>query len=76
MSAMRTALIETCPSLDESKIIMVIFSFVGQLVHLVHVKTMFKHGGDELNLPGFDMSETLDHIVKFSAAGIRAYSKG
>lgn len=76
MSAMRAALIRTCPSLDESKVLMVIFSLVGQLVHLIHIRTMFEQAGDNLDLPVLDMSETIEHIVKFSAAGIRAYSKG
>jgi AcrR family transcriptional regulator len=75
MNTMRAALIKTCPSLDESKILMVIFSLVGQLVHLVHLRAMFEQG-DDLDLPDLDMSETVEHIVKFSAAGIRSYSKG
>jgi len=73
ITAMRSALMKTCPDLDESKIMPVVFSLVGQLVHLVHVKTMFEHGGDDLSLPVFDSNEVIDHIVKFSAAGIRAY---
>ena len=73
ITAMNGALAKTCPNLDESKILPVVFSIVGQLVHLVHVKTMFEHGGDDLNLPPFDYHELIDHIVKFSAAGIRAY---
>ena len=73
ITAMNSALAKTCPDLDESKILPVIFSIVGQLVHLVHVKTMFEHGGNDLNLPAFDYHELIDHIVKFSAAGIRAY---
>ena len=73
ITAMNGALAKTCPNLDESKILPVVFSIVGQLVHLVHVKTMFEHGGDDLDLPPFDYHELLDHIVKFSAAGIRAY---
>jgi len=74
ISAMHSALMKTCPKLDESKILPVVFSVIGQLVHLVHVITMFEQGGDELNLPVFDSNEIIDHIVKFSAAGIRAYS--
>ena len=74
ITAMNSALAKTCPDLDESKILPVVFSVVGQLVHLVHVKTMFEHGGDDLNLPAFDYHELLDHIVEFSAAGIRAYT--
>ena len=76
INAIRAALMKTCPSLDESKVLMVIFSLVGQLVHLVHVRAMFEQCGDDLNLPVLDTSETVEHIVKFSAAGIRAYSKG
>jgi len=76
MNAMRGALIETCPGLDESKVLMVIFSLVGQLVHLVHIRAIFEQGGDDLGLPILDSSETVEHIVKFSAAGIRAYSEG
>ena len=74
ISAMHSALMKTCPDLDESKIMPVVFSVIGQLVHLVHVKTMFEQGGDKLNLPVFDSNEIIDHIVRFSAAGIRAYS--
>lgn len=76
MNSMRAALIRTCPSLDESKVLMVIFSLVGQLVHLVHVREMFIQGGDKLGLPILEMSEAIEHIVKFTAAGIRSYSKG
>jgi AcrR family transcriptional regulator len=74
ITAMHDALVKTCPDLDESKIMLVIFSFVGQLVHLVHVKTIFEHGGNDLSLPEFDINEIIDHIVKFSAAGICAYT--
>ena len=73
MTAMHKAIIKTCPDLDESKVLLVIFSVIGQLVHVVHVKTMFEQGGDNLGLPIFDSNEAIDHIVKFSAAGIRAY---
>jgi AcrR family transcriptional regulator len=76
MSAMRAALIRTCPSLDKSKVSMVIFSLIGQLVHLIHVKEMFLRGGDKLDLPVLEMSEAIEHVVIFSAAGIRSYSKG
>jgi AcrR family transcriptional regulator len=73
ITAMNSALAKTCPDLDESKILPVVFSIVGQLVHLVHVKTMFEHESYDLHIPPFDYHELIDHIVKFSAAGIRAY---
>ncbi len=74
ITAMHRALVKTCPDLDESKILLMVFSVVGQLVHLVHIKTMFEHGGDDLSMPIFDSDEAINHIVKFSAAGIRAYT--
>ena len=74
ITAMHSALVKTCPDLDESKIMPVVFSVIGQLVHLVHVKAMFEQGGDKLNLPAFDSDVIINHIVRFSAAGIRAYT--
>jgi len=74
MTAMHKAIMKTCPDLDESKVLLVIFSVIGQLVHVVHVKTMLEQGGDNFGLPIFDSNEAIDHIVKFSAAGIRAYT--
>ena len=76
INAMQAALMKTCPGLNDSKALMVIFSLVGQLVHLVHVRAMIERSGDDLGLPDLDTSETVEHIVEFSAAGIRAYSKG
>ena len=76
IEAMKGALIKTCPELDESKVLFVIFSFVGQLVHLIHLKTIFEQEDENLDLPVFDLNEAIDHIVKFSAAGMKAYSKG
>jgi AcrR family transcriptional regulator len=73
ITAISSALMRTCPNMDESKILLVVFSVIGQLVHLVHVKTMFEHCGNDLGLPAFDSNEVIEHIVKFSAAGISAY---
>jgi hypothetical protein len=68
--------VKTCPDLDESKIMLVIFSIVGQLVHLVHIREMLDQRGDDFKLPVLDSTEAINHIVEFSAAGIRAYSEG
>jgi len=74
INAMHEALLKTCPGLDESKILLMVFSIVGQLVHLVHVTTMLEQGGDDLDMPILDLDEAVNHIVKFSAAGIRDYT--
>jgi len=76
LTAMRAALMQTYPDLDESTVPLVAFSLIGQLVHVVHVRAMFEQEGDDLDLPVFDLAEVIDHIVKFSAAGIRAYAEG
>jgi len=75
LTAMKTALMKACPGLDESKVQFVVFSIIGQLVHVVHIKAMFEQC-DEAVLPIFDLAKAIDHVVKFSAAGIRAYSEG
>lgn len=75
MASMRKALMKICPGLDESKVPLVVFSFIGQLVHVIRIKAMFDEG-DNTGLPTFNLAEAAKHIVKFSAAGIRAYSGG
>ncbi len=74
MSAMHKALMKTCPGLDESKVPLVVLSIAGQLVEVAHIKAIFEQG-DEADLPMFDLTEVIEHIVKFSAAGIRAYAE-
>jgi len=74
MTAMQKALVKACPGLDESKVPLVVLSLTGQLTHIVHVKAILQEHG-EANLPIFDLAEAIDHIVTFSAAGIRVYAE-
>jgi AcrR family transcriptional regulator len=73
MTAMGTALVSICPSLDKNLIPHSLFSVVGQLIHLVRVKAMFEEVPNA-HFPTFDLAAGVDHIVRFSAAGIRAYA--
>ena len=75
MAVFSRALIKICPGLDETKTQLVIRSIVGQLLHTIQVQKIF---GDEMGKSTFvmDMNTIINHIVKFSAAGIRAYEKG
>jgi len=75
LNAMRSALVRICPGLDESKIPFVVISIVGQLLHLLHVKAIFQQI-DATALPKFDLAQAIDHVVKFSTAGIRTYVEG
>jgi AcrR family transcriptional regulator len=75
MTALQGALVKTCPGLEKSKAQLVILSVVGQLIQALHTKAMFEHT-DNPELPKFDLTELVNHVVKFSAAGIRAYAEG
>ena len=72
MGAMHQALVKVCPELEESKVPLVIFSIAGQLAHTAHLRSMMEHAeNDELGV--FDVGQYIEHVVAFSAAGIRAY---
>ncbi len=73
MGAVRGALLKACPGLDETKIPLIIVFLAGQLMHVVHIKAMFDQT-EMAEMPAFDLNEAVDNIVKFSAAGIRAYA--
>jgi len=73
LDAFREALREICPWLDKSDVPMVIFSVVGQLLmHTVCVKEMFE-GSSHPDLSKIDLEAIVNHVVEFSAAGIRGY---
>ncbi len=74
-NAMQNALAKIFPRLDKSKVPFLLFSIIGQLVHLIRVQTLFDQSCP-VQLPGFDLDEAVNHIVKFSAAGIQAYAVG
>lgn len=75
MKAFGEALQTICPWLDKEKTDYTILSVVGQLVHAVTAKEMFECF-DHPGLPRLELEELVDHVVKFSAAGIRAYQSG
>lgn len=69
---MQRVLSKACAGLDESKVPLVVFSLVGQLIHAIRIKPILKWADDETQVM-FDPARLIDHIVTFSAAGIRAY---
>jgi len=72
MVALQKALMQICPGLKEEEARLTILSIVGQLMHVIAAKTMFEQVGGP-QVPKLDLNEMVNHIVKFSAAGIRAY---
>ncbi len=71
LGAMQKALTKTCPGLQQSRIALIVSSIIGQLIHAVRIRTMFGQSNRD-GLLIFDLTEMIDHIIKFSAAGIRA----
>ncbi|OHB66511.1 MAG: hypothetical protein A2Y77_02260 [Planctomycetes bacterium RBG_13_62_9] len=72
MNAMNEALQKSCPWLEERQVQLVILSIVGQLMQAVIARGMFERGGHP-ELLQLDLAETVEHVVRFSAAGIRGY---
>jgi AcrR family transcriptional regulator len=74
MNALQQALMKICRGLDKEKAYLVILSLVGQLVHTTMAETMLEQDND-MRVPRFNLTEIIEHIVKFSSAGIQAYVK-
>jgi AcrR family transcriptional regulator len=75
MSRLTEALQAICPWLETAEARYVILSVVGQLIHAVAAKEMVDRS-EQADLPALDLGEFVEHIVKFSSAGIRAYANG
>ena len=75
IAAMEEAIAVICPNINEHDILMCILSLTGQLVHIMQAKVLFE-GAQGHSIASINIDESINHIVKFSAAGIRAYAKG
>jgi hypothetical protein len=62
------------PVLNRNKIELIMHSIIGQLVHAIRLQEMFNLDKDS-KLQSYDLQEIVEHIVEFSAAGIRAAAK-
>jgi AcrR family transcriptional regulator len=74
-TALAKALRRICPWLDGVSVHPIILSIVGQLVYTVCASRMFE-GSEDPELPPPDLATMIDHVVRFSAGGIRAYADG
>jgi len=71
LGALAQALDRACPGLDHRRRALCCHSLISQLVHVLQVQRMHERGRTG-GLTGFDLHETVSHIVHFTAAGIRA----
>jgi AcrR family transcriptional regulator len=75
LTAMEEAIAIICPNINKEDALMSVLSLTGQLVHIMQVKVLFE-GAQGHSIASINIDESISHIVKFSAAGIRAYAKG
>ena len=68
------ALKVVCPDLAQQDALLSIQSLAAQLARVATIQSLISDENIK-NSPLFDLELNLKHIVKFSAAGIRAYTK-
>ena len=69
---MKDALVQACPGLEDSAADLCVQSILGQLHQLTRTQAMFE-GPNHRNKPIVELSTGIEHIAKFSAAGVRHY---
>jgi len=74
LNALGKAMARVCPGLRQKETVMSIISVIGQLMHAIHLNEVFR-AGEDTGLPIPNLTEMVEHIVKFSTAGIRAMVK-
>lgn len=72
ISMMTEALIRICPGLSEEAAVMSVMSVVAQLIQIIRVNSFLEESIDHEKVPMFEVDAAVGHIVKFSAAGVRA----
>lgn len=73
-STLTDAMKKVCPKLDDKEILLSIESIVAQLVHVIMIQKFHtSHQPEDMPIP--EISDCIDHIVDFSAAGIRHFSE-
>ena len=75
LTAMEEAIATICPNINKYDAMMCTISLTGQLVHIMQTKVLFE-GAQGHSITSINIDEAIDHIVKFSVAGIMAYAKG
>ncbi len=69
--ALQKALRELCPGLSYESAIVSIHTVVAQLLHMIHLREM-NRSEERMPMPPVEMTSMIEHLVRFSAAGIRA----
>lgn len=71
LSSLGKGMSRVCSGLEQKKIVLSIISVISQLVNAIHLNEIIDID-DFVGAPTPSLGEMIDHIVEFSAAGIRA----
>ncbi len=72
--ALLTALTAACPTLHPAAALHCVHSLVAQLLHIMRVQEIFSDA-DASSDERLDVGDAVEHIVRFTAAGVRAYAE-
>ncbi len=64
------SVVKICPGLTKEQAMWSIYSLIAQLIHTIHMQTIM--GDCMKGMPVFDVSKAVEHIVSFTAAGVRS----
>ncbi|MHC4124972.1 MAG: TetR/AcrR family transcriptional regulator [Planctomycetota bacterium] len=72
VESLRDALKKVCPHLTDDSAVYCIRSIIAQLLHAIQLQELFKP--PDATYLGIDLKKSVEHIIAFSAAGIRHYA--
>ena len=72
-AALMEALRAACPALPPDEARLCCHSLVSQLVHVLQLQRMHRDGGADL--PAVSIDDSIEHVVAFTAAGVRACAR-
>ena len=75
LGALINTLDQSCPGITRERLQMCCHSLVSQLVHALQMQRLHARS-ESASFSGFSIEETVSHIVRFTAAGIRGYLEG
>ena len=68
------ALQRTCHGIEPPQAVLSLHSLVAQLIHVVQTRRLFR-GVDHSRMSTLNLDQIVEHIVRFTAAGVRQYQK-
>ncbi|MHC4636396.1 MAG: CerR family C-terminal domain-containing protein [Planctomycetota bacterium] len=75
MKAFGNAMSRIYPELEKKKMVLLTISLVGQLLHFMHINEIFGSNKPD-ELPVGNLNEIIEHVVSFTAVGIRSMVEG